>query len=92
MESELGRINGQLESLSSRLRSRKRTIDNYESRATLGLPVDRVSYQNAIDSHNALADQYNRVLGQGRAKQAEYEAEFVRVNEMVRRYNAGLRR
>ena len=91
MESELERLNTQLESLSSRLGEYKRSINSYESQAAAGLAIDRQAYEQAVGNYNASVDRHNSLLAELRAKNAVYKAHIDRVNEMVRRYNSGAR-
>lgn len=91
MDSELNQLKSQLESLSSRIEKCKTTIRGYESRIELGLSVDRDAYSQDVTNHNALVAHGKGVLADWRSKVAAYEAQVERVNDMVRRYNAGAR-
>jgi hypothetical protein len=89
MESEVGRMDSDLESLSSRIDRYKQEIEGYERQTRLGLDVNRSLYQQALDNHNALVKQHNALLLDREAKYAEYSRQIDSVNEMVRRYNSG---
>ena len=91
MESEIARMDSNLESLSSQISRHKQEIEEYERQARLGIDVDRSLYQQALDSHNTLVGQYNSLLAERKAKYAEYSREINSVNDMVRRYNSGER-
>ena len=91
LESEITRMDSDLESLSSRIIRHKQEIEGYENQARLGLNVNRSLYQQALDNHNALVGQYNTFLIDRNAKYAEYSREIDSVNDMVRRFNSGER-
>ena len=91
LEAEIGQIDSQLESLSSSITRYKREIEGYESQARLGRNVNQYTYEQALENHNRLVNQYNAMLVRRNAKYSQYEQEIDSVNDMVNRYNRGER-
>jgi len=91
MEAELRQLDSQLETLSLRIQTYRASIDSYKSRIRIGLGVDEAAYRAAADSHNRLVDEHTQILNKALAKKAQMEAEIARHNDMVRRYNSGVR-
>jgi len=91
MESDFVWLEAQLDVLRSRLDASKRVLESYESRAKQGLPVDLPAYEAEIEKHNATVQEHNQLLTSLQSKFSTYEKETERVNDMVRRYNNGLR-
>jgi hypothetical protein len=91
LDADMKKAKSTLESLSSRIDGYKRDIDGYESRSRLGEDVDRALYQQAIDEHNRLVDQYESLRADYNSKVEQYNSELRSVNSMVDRYNKGER-
>lgn len=87
MEAELQEMDYSLEALSSRIKTLKTQIEKYESYAAKGADVSSYSYQQSIDEHNKLVEQYNTTLITRNAKYVSYEKEFKRVNDLIDKYN-----
>lgn len=91
LESDIQRMDSELDSLTSRLQRYKREVDRYESRVRSGANVNQYQYQQAIDNHNRLVKEYNALLAERNRKHERYEQELESVNDMVKRYNQGKR-
>lgn len=87
MEAELQEMDYSLEALSSRIKTLKTQIEKYESYAAKGADVSSYSYQQSLDEHNKLVEQYNSTLVTRQAKYASYEKNFKQINDMINRYN-----
>lgn len=87
-KSALERFTFRLNYLSSQIESFKRSIESYENQVALGQEIDREAYRLAVDKHNMYVNGYNSLLEDIKARNAAYQAEIERVNEMVRKYNS----
>ncbi len=90
IESELESLDLQVESLSTKINTLKTKIGKYESEAIRGANVNEYSYNQTLDEHNKLVEQYNSMLMTRNAKYTFYEKEFKRINDMINKYNLRL--
>lgn len=92
LEIEVRRMDSELESLSANIRRYKGEIEGYERQHTRsGVRVNQYAYEQTLDQHNRLVNEYNSLLSTRNLKHSEYEREVDAVNDLVRRYNRGER-
>lgn len=73
------------------LDSYAKRISQCEARMDAGLRIDTITYEADIDSHNALAKRYNRLLEEENQLYANHEERLQRCNAKVARYNSMIR-
>ncbi len=91
LEAQLEQLDSQLDSLKNQIQQYKVDLADYERKSRSGTYVNEYRYEETLQNHNSLVNQFNSIIEKRKTVYAQYKIEVESVNDMIRRYNAGER-